>query len=81
MAFTQADLTSIEIAISSGVKKAVINGREVMYQDTAGMLAARDAIRSSLANGQTPSRSSPRFQTADFSDGFSPSNPTGYRGW
>lgn len=78
MAFSQSDLTNIESAIASGVKKAVIDGKEVQYQDLPAMLLARDLIKSSLAAQQTPSKSYPRFQKADFSEDTSGSNPTGY---
>jgi len=49
MAYTATDLASIESAIASGVKRCVISGREVHYQDIAQMRDARKDIIASIA--------------------------------
>lgn len=49
MAYTAADLANIESAIASGVKSAVINGRQVTYHDLAQMRDARKEIIASIS--------------------------------
>jgi hypothetical protein len=68
MPFTSTDLANIEDAIASGVKKAIIDGKEVWYQDTGAMLIVRATIRADLASQQSIPRSYPRNQAADFSE-------------
>jgi hypothetical protein len=56
MAFTTADLATIETAIATGAMRVKFaDGREVTYQTGADLLRARDAILSSInAESATP---------------------------
>ncbi|MCW3477356.1 phage head-tail joining protein [Limobrevibacterium gyesilva] len=73
MAFTAADLDTIEQAIATGALKCKFaDGREVFYQTTTELLRARDAISQVLA-GQAaapPSRMTRVIHNrGDFSQG------------
>lgn len=48
MAWTEADLTTIELGISEGQRIVKLDGRLVEYQTMQGMLDARDAIKEDL---------------------------------
>ena len=48
MAWTQADLDSIDAAIGTGQRRVRLNGREVEYHSVDQMLTARDAIRNDI---------------------------------
>lgn len=52
MAWTQADLDSIEAAVVAGQRRVRLNGREVEYHSVGDMLKARDAIRNEVARQQ-----------------------------
>ena len=52
MAWTQADLESIEAAVVAGQRRVRLNGREVEYHSVGDMLKARDAIRNEVARQQ-----------------------------
>lgn len=58
--FTITQLEAIETALASGKLKVRYEGKEVMYQDTQSLIAARDVIRADLvARGlisDTPAR-------------------------
>lgn len=58
MAFTSADLDNIRQCIASGVLKTKFaDGREVMYQNTADMLAAEQRIADAVAGSSGRRRS------------------------
>ncbi len=42
MAISQHDLDALDAAIASGAKSVVFDGRSIVYQSTAEMIAARD---------------------------------------
>jgi len=42
MAISQNDLDALDVAIASGAKSVVFDGRSIAYQSTAEMIAARD---------------------------------------
>jgi hypothetical protein len=65
MAFTESDLTKLEDAIKSGVKRVKFADREVEYQDLAAMLKARDLLRREL--GLTSAKSGRQY--ASFAKG------------
>lgn len=46
---TQADLDRIEAAISTGVRRVRLNGREEEYHSVGQLMDARDAIKRELA--------------------------------
>lgn len=48
MAFTQADLDTIEAAMVSGQRRVRLNGREVEYHSIDQMQKARDLIRNDV---------------------------------
>lgn len=48
MAYTQDDLTAIETAMKSGVRRVRLNGREQEYHSVDQMIKARDLIRSEI---------------------------------
>lgn len=48
MAFTQADLTTIEQAIATGELACTLDGKSVTYRSIRDLMAARDAIRAEL---------------------------------
>lgn len=54
MAISQNDLDALDAAIASGAKSVVFDGRSIVYQSTAEMIAARDhaarVINGSLQN-------------------------------
>lgn len=51
MAFTASDLATIDGAIASGALKVrFADGREVTYQDIAGLMRARSLIQSDIAS-------------------------------
>lgn len=54
MAFTQAQLDAIEIAIARGEKIVRYEGRHVEYRDIDDLLKARDEIRNSLDRATGP---------------------------
>lgn len=56
MAFTQAQIDALTLAISSGVLKVEYAGRLTMYQSTSQMIALRDRMQRELAGGSTPVR-------------------------
>jgi hypothetical protein len=63
MAFTQTDLDQLDAQIATGVLRVkYADGREVHYQTTADMVAARDRI-SSLLQAKTRQR---RVAVAEF---------------
>lgn len=49
MAYTTADLTSVERAIASGVLTCVVNGQTVTYRSIKDLERARDLIRREIA--------------------------------
>lgn len=55
MAWTQADLDSIESAVVSGQRRVRLNGREIEYHSIGDMLKARDAIRNDVSRQQSDS--------------------------
>lgn len=72
MALSQADLDNLDAAIASGTLIARINDKEIRYQTSGDMLAARQMIVATLAAAATPDRVIPRHQLADFSDSDTP---------
>lgn len=42
MAISKNDLDALDAAIASGAKSVVFDGRSIVYQSTAEMIAARD---------------------------------------
>jgi len=56
MAWTQADLDSLEAAIASGASEVRYGDKSVRYQTTAAMLAARNVIRQALGLASTPKK-------------------------
>ena len=48
MAWTQADLDTLEAAMVSGQRRVRLNGREVEYHSIDQMVKARDLIQSSI---------------------------------
>lgn len=48
MAWTQADLTAIEEAISTGAKRVRFQTHEVEYQSASDLLRVRDIIKAEL---------------------------------
>lgn len=49
MAYTAADLSSVERAIASGVLSCVVNGQTVTYRGIKELERARDIIRRDIA--------------------------------
>jgi hypothetical protein len=69
MAFTSADLDSIDRAIASGeLTVRTANGSMVTYRDMDQLLAARATIAAAVAANSGQRRPYPRHQLADFSD-------------
>ena len=48
MAFSQADLDTIESAIKDGVRSVRLDNRTIEYQSITQMLTARDAIKEAI---------------------------------
>lgn len=69
MAYTQADLDTIEAAIKSGEKELVLDGNSVTYTDVDDLLKIRNLIQRELNGGSIAKRTYPRFQVATFNDG------------
>ncbi len=56
MAFTQADVDSMQAAIGSGVRKVTFaDNRSTEYQSLADMLAALAVMRADVAKANAPS--------------------------
>ncbi|HEX8382441.1 MAG TPA: hypothetical protein VF592_03600 [Sphingomonas sp.] len=52
MAYTEADLTKVRAAISSGIRRVTFaDGRSTEYQNLDQLLAAEKAIEGALADG------------------------------
>lgn len=51
MAISQNDLDALDAAIASGAKSVVFDGRSIVYQSTAEMIAARNHAASVLNGG------------------------------
>ncbi|QDQ25296.1 hypothetical protein FNU76_02410 [Chitinimonas arctica] len=56
MAFTQADIDTLDRAIAKGVRVVQFADRKIEYGSFAELRAARDAIRSELAKQAHPGR-------------------------
>lgn len=56
MAATQSDLTAIESAIFSGVKKVKFSDKEIEYGSIAEMMSVRDLIKSELGASKRTQR-------------------------
>lgn len=56
MAFTQADLDSIDRAIASGELSITHSGRTVTYRSMADLLKARDRIANQISASASPAR-------------------------
>ena len=69
MAYTQDDLTAIETAMKSGVRRVRLNGREQEYHSVDQMIKARDLIRSEI-NRVTSTIKRPRAFRARTSKGL-----------
>lgn len=54
MAWSQADLDTIEKAISSGARRVKFQTHEVEYQSIGDMLKARDVIRAEIVTTARP---------------------------
>lgn len=63
MAFTQADVDAMQVAIGSGVRKVTFaDGRSTEYQNLADMLAALKVMRDDVAKaGNAATRNSRRL--------------------
>lgn len=63
MAFTQADVDAMQVAIGSGVRKVTFaDGRSTEYQNLADMLAALKVMRDDVAKaGNVATRNSRRL--------------------
>lgn len=58
MAFSEAQLESLEAAIASGTLEVRIGDKQVRYQTTADLIRARDMVRDQLNSQNASSRSS-----------------------
>ena len=69
MAFSQADIDSIDIALATGdLSVRFPDGRQIEYRSVDDLIKAKRAIEAQI-NAASTSRLSPRYQQADFSDG------------
>ena len=69
MAFSQADIDSIDAALATGEMAVWFSdGRKIEYRDVADLLKAKRAIEAQM-NPVAATGLSPRHQQADFSDG------------
>ncbi len=68
MGWKQSDLDNLDAAIASGVLQCDVGGRRVVYQSSADLLKARQAIARALSLQASGTQSYPRFQVATFDD-------------
>lgn len=68
MAFTQADVDAIDRALASGELRVRIDDKEIEYQSAKDLLLRRQTIVSALAQAAAPTRTTPRYQLANFTD-------------
>ena len=66
MAFTPADLESLNAALASGELTVTVNGRTVTYRSVPDLLKARAAIESDLAAQTAASAGQGRGRTGYF---------------
>ncbi len=71
MAWTQADLDTIESHIASGIRRVTYaDGRTVEYQSADHMLAARKVISSVLTSAEAKANGLVRARLASVKSGF-----------
>jgi hypothetical protein len=58
MAYSQADLDSLDKAIASGALSLELAGRKISYRNVDELLKARDHVASQLAKASAPRRGS-----------------------
>ncbi len=68
MAFTQADIDTLDRAIASGTLKVKYDWGEVEYRSLEDLQQARRMISAELNQGTSLEHTYPRHQLADFND-------------
>ena len=71
MAFTEADLTTLRAAMSSGIKRVTFaDGRTTEYQSASEMTAAYKLAKAEVDMAATVASGRPRRRFAVFGTGF-----------
>ena len=68
LADLQAQLAALDDRIAAGTTEIRHGGKVIKYNTTADLLSARESLVQRIAAATTPTRSSPRYQLASFSD-------------